>query len=144
MNKPLKEAHRRSLQSLAIVMQEKMQDMEALLCISNMPVDDGRLLKIKDDFTLEEKRDLLKKMALIQKHIQEFAAAYELKEARTSLKKALTVKAAFLWEEISGATFDRLKGYGEIDEDFRQEYERLIIPLNNLSIDLMRINANEN
>lgn len=143
MTKVIKEAHYRSLQSLAIVMEEKLQAMEALLCLSNMPMDDGRLLKINGDFTVEEKSQFLEKLALIRENMLAFVGAYELKETERSLKKALGVKAAFLWEEISGATFDRLKGYGEIDEGLRQEYENHIIPLTNLSIDLMRMNSDQ-
>ncbi|TCK83646.1 hypothetical protein [Albibacterium bauzanense] len=141
--KDLKEPQHKSLQSLATVIEEKLQEIEALLCLCSMPIDNNRQLKIENDLTTQEKNIFVNKLAVIRKNTLEFAKAYGLTSTESSLKKTLTVKAAFLWEEISGVTFDRLKGYGEIDEGMRQEYESYANSLTDLASDLMHISSNQ-
>lgn len=123
MKNGFKESHQRSFHSLMIVVEDKLQEMEALLCVGPKLSNPELELQIIDDLTALERKVIQENIAAMRRCLEQFANTYQLKKQQRSLKKNLSTKAAFLWEEVSGATFNRLQGYGKVDEENRQQYE---------------------
>jgi len=147
MEQGFKESHQHSFLSLAFVVEEKLQEMEALLCASTKLPDTNLQLQTAVDLTTEERNFIEDKILAMRHCLNGFASTYGVNKQHRSLKKILTTKAAFLWEELSGATFNQLQGYGHVDETKRDDYEHYTKTMTDLAEQLMLIpknNQNEN
>lgn len=130
-------AHNRAIQSLVTVVEGKLQEIEALSCLTQQIAKPNQMLEIVNDLSAAEIGLLQQKIESIRKTIQLFSNVYHISPKQNSLKRILQTKAAFLWEELSGASFDRLRGYGTIDESMRSEYEKYINSLTNMASEMM-------
>jgi hypothetical protein len=119
----MNEAHIRSLKATVQVVEEKIQEIEVLLDHhSKIP---NAALEIIDDLTSGERQMLIHQIAKMRQLLKEYRSCYGLNDHRErSLKGIISVKASFLWEELSGATFDRLQGYGSTAAADRSKYEQ--------------------
>lgn len=121
----LNEAHIRSLNATVQVVEEKLQEMEALLEHHAKPKKAA--LKIVDDLTERERALLETQIDQMRELLAEYQTDYALTgHEEKSLKGMISVKASLLWEELSGATFDRLQGYGKTGAADRNKYEQHI------------------
>lgn len=119
----LNEAHIRSLNATVQVVEEKLQEIEALLAHHSKPKKAA--LEIVDDLTERERALLETQISKMRELLAEYQADYALKgHEERSLKGMISVKASLLWEELSGATFDRLQGYGNTGAADRNQYEQ--------------------
>lgn len=143
MEQGFKESHQRSFLSLTMVVEEKLQEMEALLCASSKLSDTDLQLQTTEDLTAEERNFIEDKIVEMRDCLEGFANAYGIKKQQRSLKKMLTTKAVFLWEELSGATFSQLQGYGKVDEAKKEPYEHHTLAMTHLAEQLMLIPKND-
>lgn len=121
----LNEAHIRSLNATIQVVEEKLQEIEALLEHHAKPKKAA--LEIVDDLSERERALLETQIDQMRELLAEYQADYALTgHEEKSLKGMITVKASLLWEELSGATFDRLQGYGKTGAADRNKYEQHI------------------
>nr|WP_294899638.1 hypothetical protein [uncultured Pedobacter sp.] len=140
----LTEGQKRAIKSIIMLTEEKLHEMESLIFfIEHTKSTDGIQKEVVNDLTLAEKDMFIKKIAEMKKVLKAFSEHYQLQNAkeRISLKNILSVKAAFIWEDISGSTFNRLKSYGDIEEWQRPDYEQFINPLNDLINEIMHIKS---
>lgn len=134
-------AHYRSIQSLVMVVEGKLQEIEALICLTLQIPMPGQMLEVVNDLSPTEIGLLQQKIESIRKTVQLFANVYHITPKQSSLQRTLQTKAAFLWEELSGASFDRLLGYGTIDESMRDEYENYINSLTFMAGEMMHLDT---
>ena len=67
----------------------------------------------------------------------DFCPHYEVPAQEGSLRGELTVKASFLWEELTGAKQKRFYGYpeeetGRITDDYTRRFDDMIAVVNNI------------
>ncbi|RYG53920.1 MAG: hypothetical protein EOO01_03040 [Chitinophagaceae bacterium] len=136
----LSESQKRSIQSTVHVVEEKLRDMEALVYYTLQHREKGVQVTLEHDFTSKELQIFQQKAREIKEVLTKIVKAYGLEPEKISLKHLISTKAAFIWEDVSGAGFDRLKGHGEIDESLRKEYETLFNDLTGLVDGIMNIN----
>jgi len=131
--KNLSESQLRSIQSTVQVVEEKLRDMEALVYFTLEHRQKGIQVTLEHDLTAGELMKFQHKVIEIKKTLSQISETYGLASERVSLKHLIGTKAAFMWEDITGADFDRLKGHGEVDESLRGEYEDLFDRLTQLT-----------
>lgn len=139
----LTEGQQRAIKSMIMLTEEKLLEMERWLYFTNKPAQTGIQSEVVDDLTEEEKMTLQLQIEEMKNVLKDFSYHYHLQSLKElkSLKNILNVKATFMWEDISGATFNRLKNYGDIDDDQRALYEQFINPLNTLINDIIHIKS---
>ncbi|KAA8485567.1 hypothetical protein BDE36_0408 [Arcticibacter tournemirensis] len=123
--KALSESQQRSFRSTVYVIEEKLRDMEATVTYAKANQQPGELLTLEYDLNEDEFQSFQNTAAEIRKVLRDIVKTYGLEGESVSLKHLLTTKASFIWEDVTGAPFDRLKGHGEIDESLRKRYENL-------------------
>ncbi|MBF9252246.1 hypothetical protein I2I11_02975 [Pontibacter sp. 172403-2] len=133
----LTEAQQRSIKVLAWVVEEKLMDMEATMAYFESAPD--TTTRYTYDLPEETSRLLLLKIQAMRAALQEMKRTYGLEQQNRKLKKELHAKSAFLWEELSGATFKRLEGYGPVDEAERADYEALQNRMTTLAEEMMTL-----
>lgn len=137
----LNEAHIRSLNATVQVVEEKLQEIEALLAHHNKPRKSS--LEIVDDLSDSERALLEVQIDNMRQLLADYQQDYGLTEhEERSLKGMISVKASLLWEELSGATFDRLQGYGKTGAADRNKYEQHIDAMTKVADQLILKNKN--
>ncbi|MBD3750098.1 MAG: hypothetical protein IE931_11450 [Sphingobacteriales bacterium] len=139
MNNILTLGQQKAIKSIIILTEEKILEIEKWLYFTTKQEEIGIQSQIINDLTTEDKEVIQLKIEEIRKILKAFSAYYNLQNLKEfkSLKNIITTKACFMWEDISGSTFNRLKGYGDIDEEKRVDYEQFINPLENLIKDII-------
>ncbi len=122
----LSESQTRSIHSTVHVVEEKLRDMEALVYFTLQHREKGVQVTLEHDFTSKELQMFQQRAREIKEVLSRIVQTYGLEQESVSLKHLISTKAAFIWEDVSGAGFDRLKGHGDIDESLRGEYETLL------------------
>lgn len=135
--KALTESQIRSIQSTVYVVEEKLRDMEAIVYYTLQHREKGIAVTVEHDFTTTELQVFQQKSKEIKEVLSKIARTYGLESRQVSLKKLISTKAAFMWEDTSGSGFDSLKGHGAIDEGYREEYEKLFNQLTKLADELI-------
>ncbi|NHA02680.1 hypothetical protein G7092_02670 [Mucilaginibacter sp. HC2] len=131
--KNLSETQLRSIQSIVHVVEEKLRDMEALVYFTLEHPEKGIQVTLEHDLTAEELMQFQHKAIEIKQTLQKIKDTYGFNSEKASLKRLISTKAAFMWEDITGSSFDSLKGHGAVDERLRGEYESLFDRLTKLS-----------
>lgn len=122
---------------LAWVVEEKLMDMEATLTyFENAP---DTTMHYNNNVPEEVARLFQLKIQQMRVALQNMAATYHLERKSRNVKKELHAKCAFLWEELSGATFKRLEGYGPVDETERADYEAIVNKMTDLAEEMMAL-----
>jgi hypothetical protein len=119
------------------VVEDKLQEMEEALCVAGQQEKEGVQLETAHDLTMEDMDFIREQIRQMRELVDKFVKEYGLHKQRRSLKNILSIKAAFLWEELSGATFDRLQGYGKVDDSERNRYEQHVEPMIRIAEKLM-------
>lgn len=135
--KNLSNSQLRSIQSIVHVVEEKLRNMEALVYITLEHREKGIQVTLEHDLTPEELMAFQHKVIEIKKTLKKIKDTYGFPAEQASLKRLITTKAAFIWEDITGASFDSLKGHGKVDESLRKEYETLFERLTQLTDELI-------
>lgn len=130
------DAHRRSFSATIQVVEDKLQEMENLLCFKGKRQGDIQLIT-QNDLSTEEAQILRQQIAQMREMLARFASEYGIGKEQRSVRRMLSIKAAFLWEELSGATFDRLEGYGKVEVAERNRYELHIEEMTQLAEKIM-------
>lgn len=117
------EAHIRSLNATVQVVEEKLQEIETLL--DHHTKTNKTALEIVDDLSTQDRAFLETQIGQMRELLADYRADYGLTQREErSLKGMISVKCSLLWEELSGATFDRLQGYGNTGAANRNKYEQ--------------------
>lgn len=133
----LTEAQQRSIKALAWVVEEKLMDMEATMAyFKNAP---DTTIQYNNNVPEAAARQFQVKLEQMRESLQNLTATYQLEQQPRNLKKELHAKCAFLWEELSGATFKRLEGYGAVDESGRADYEAIVNKMTTLAEEMMAL-----
>jgi hypothetical protein len=135
--KNLSESQLRFIQSTMHVVEEKLRDMEALVYFTLEHCEKGIQVTSEHDLDPQELMEFQHKVTAIRQTLRKISETYGLAGERVSLKQLIGTKAALMWEDVTGAGFDRLKGYGEADESLRGEYETLFDRLTRLTDELI-------
>jgi hypothetical protein len=119
-NNLLDENYRRSLKSTLMVVEKLLIEMEDLLVHGLQTFT----LEIKDDVSAEIKTRNLKLIREARKQIGELADKYEIQKDIKGLQQMITVKKVKIWEVLSNSKTRRLKGFGELSRPGRDEFDR--------------------
>lgn len=120
-----------SIQSIVRVVEEKLRDMETVVYFTLQHCEKGIQVTLKHDLTSHELMDFQHKVIEIKKTLRQIAETYGFAHKQVSLKRVIGAKAAFMWQDIPEADFDRLKGHGEVDEGLRGNMKRSLTLLPN-------------
>lgn len=141
------DSHLRALQAIVSVVEEKIQAIEDRICGVGVFQNKNVQMLTRFDITEDEEEFINEQITEMRVLLGQFAAEYSLHQQEQSLRNVLLVKAAFLWEELSGATFNRLQGYGTLEPSERIRYDHQVKSMTKLAEKLMLIlnpNQNEN
>lgn len=108
-NEVLSKRHKRILSSLLFVLEQKIEDIEHML--NHLP--ENASYSIDQDLTIQQKEYLAaacKKLKKIMKHVVE---KLNLNKRKFSQAQYISTIQSQMWENISDAFSDKLKGYGK-------------------------------
>ncbi|QJD96049.1 hypothetical protein HH214_09255 [Mucilaginibacter robiniae] len=131
--------HLRAIGSVIHVAAEYLEAMEELLAYAKLPQEKTGVIMLSDDLTTDQHEAVIAQLNLTKTALQNFSRFYAIDKETQSLNKLLNIKAVRLWEDLSGAEFERLIGYGPTDENDRAGYHSFLQPLIELSQQLIQI-----
>lgn len=105
----LSKTHKRILKSLLFVLEQKAEQIEHII---NQP-EENASYEIRQDLTEEKKEILLKSSYELKKSLHALADEYQLARRHISQAHYITTVQSQMWEIISDAFSDKMKGYGE-------------------------------
>lgn len=126
MELKLQEAQERALYAVVRMAEDKLHAMEYVIRLHTDPAENISA-PYNNDVPEEQMQRIQDVIRELKGQVISLYEAYDFhKREPQSLKKELAVKATFLWEELTDATVERMKGYGEMEQDVKADYGRRI------------------
>ena len=108
-NEVLSKRHRRLLSSLLFVLEQKIEDIEHVL--NHSP--ENASYSIDQDLTSQQKEYLASICIELKKVMKHVVDKLDLKKRKFSQAQYISTIQSQMWENISDAFSDKLKGYGK-------------------------------
>lgn len=125
--------HRRSISTTAQIVEKTLNEMEELLCSEK----DNIALVVSQNYTDEEKAELLLNIAELRKCNQELFREFNLKQTKQSESQILRAQIAYLWTILMDSKSKKLRGYGELPSSIAMNLDtrinKLLTVLNEIS-----------
>ena len=113
----LSKTHKRILSTLLFVLEQKIESIEHMIL---HPAENASF-SIEQNLTDNVKIKLLQTCKSLKNDIHEMSAKFELRKRTINQMQYINTMQSQMWENISDAFSDKLKGYGEnIQSDARQ------------------------
>lgn len=118
MEKPsLSKTHKRILSTLLFVLEQKVESIEHMIL---HPAENASY-SIEQNLTDDAKIKLLQTCTSLKNDIHEMRVNFDLRKRSINQRQYINTMQSQMWENISDAFSDKLKGYGEkIQSDARQ------------------------
>ena len=113
----LSKTHKRILSTLLFVLEQKIESIEHMIL---HPAENASF-SIEQNLTDNVKIKLLQTCKSLKNDIHEMSAKFELRKRTINQMQYINTMQSQMWENISDAFSDKLKGYGEnIQSDARE------------------------
>lgn len=105
----LSKTHKRILGTLLFVVEQKVENIEHMI----LHTSENASYFIEQDLSEESKEQLLSKCKAIKHQIYQMSATFEVRKRKISQAHYISTIQSQMWEHISDAFSDKLKGYGD-------------------------------
>lgn len=117
----LSENHQRAVKAIAIMVERKLEELENCLLRTSLNARGVQIIHEKD-MTDEQIDRIQRSINTLYQILGQFCYDYGIPHETMSLKREISVKASFLWEELSDALNRKITGYRENDKIVKEKY----------------------